>query len=72
MSKPVANTARSLRTAKGWTQQTLAEKAGLAYRTVSIVENGGQVKRKTLEQIADALGVTFEELIDDSPQEAAS
>lgn len=62
---------RLLRHRKGLTQQDLASRAGLAYRTVSVVENGGRVKRKTVEQIADALGVPFDTLVA-APEEAAS
>lgn len=48
------------------TKTELADRAQLAYRTIHDIELGkrGRVQEKTLRLIAEALGVTFEELLD--------
>lgn len=61
---------RQLREAKVWTQQDLAHHSGLTYKTISVAENDGGVKRKTLDQIAVALGTTLDAL--EAPSEVAS
>lgn len=49
-----------LRQAKGWTQETAAEASGLGLRTLKLLESGGgNPELSTLEQIANAYGVTL-------------
>lgn len=48
----------------GLTQQTLAERAGLALRTLTRIENGEDIKLSTLSAIARVLGVPRAELLD--------
>lgn len=71
MEANAAQAVRAIRNDRGLTQQALAEKAGLAYRTVSVIENGGRVKRRTLQQIADALQVPLEDLLAGSAEAAS-
>ena len=42
----------------------LAVKAGLNYRTIVAIENGGDVRLSTLKRIAEVLGVSVKDLID--------
>jgi transcriptional regulator with XRE-family HTH domain len=57
-----------LRHAAGLTQQSLAERAGLAMRTVTLIEAGEDTRLSTLTAIAGVLDVTLEELFaDDNP-----
>jgi XRE family transcriptional regulator, regulator of sulfur utilization len=56
---PIRLRVKELRDVKGWTQEQLAEHAGLTRATVNRIERG-QIERvefKTLEALADALGV---------------
>lgn len=56
---------RERRKAKGWTQERLAEEAGIAAIQVGFVERGENVPKLTLIlRIAKALGVRPGELID--------
>jgi transcriptional regulator with XRE-family HTH domain len=49
---------RRLRTARGWTQAELAEKAGIGKRSVEDYERGNKVPRRAVPAIAYALGVS--------------
>jgi DNA-binding XRE family transcriptional regulator len=51
-----------LRRRKGWSQQELARAAGVAQRTVSLVEQGQNVQHATLVALAAALETTVSEL----------
>lgn len=58
---------RKLRLQRGWTQSELAKYAGVSQSFVSIVESGSRKKDYgvlKLKKIANALGVTVDELID--------
>lgn len=56
-------TVRELREKKGWSQQELAEKAGLGIATINNLENGRTVpNRATLKLVALALNVNVEKL----------
>jgi transcriptional regulator with XRE-family HTH domain len=56
---PISLRLRELRTAKGWTQQELAERSGVPQYTISRLESGEpeSVNLTHLEQLADALEV---------------
>lgn len=47
---------------KGWTQEVLAQKAGVATNTVNGLENGKNTRWPQFQKIAAALGVTTEAL----------
>ena len=44
---------KEIREAKGVSRYQLAKKAGLQYRTIPAIENGGDVKLSTLKRLAD-------------------
>ena len=56
---------KELRKKAGWSQQKLAEKTGLSYSVVTKIEQGAakQPTIQTVVKIADALGVTLDELM---------
>ncbi|MET1172384.1 helix-turn-helix domain-containing protein [Paenibacillus amylolyticus] len=65
MSLPedVGNRIRELRKAKGWTQEQLAEAAGLHYSYIGGVERGDRnISLETLEKIINGLQVAAEEI----------
>ena len=54
---------RQLRRLKGWTQQELADAAGLALDTISDLERGAREPRPhTMRRIAQALGVRIQDI----------
>lgn len=62
----IAENLKHHRMAKNWSQQELAEISGVSQAQISYIENG---KKKnpgviTLKKLADALGVSVEELIE--------
>lgn len=69
----IGGNVREARQQAGLTQQTLAERAGLALKTLSRIENGEDMNLSTLAAIAAALDVTLGELVDqgDNTQPAA-
>ncbi len=54
-----------IRKQKGFTQQKLAEKTGLAFNTITKIEQGvgDSPTLKTLLKLADVLGVGLDELV---------
>lgn len=59
---------KRLRSAKGWTQQELAERAGLSRAGYRNIENGKTSPRSsTLEAIADSLDISLGELLAPTP-----
>lgn len=56
---------KELRKEKSWSQQKLAEKAGLSFNAVTKIEQGlaKHPTLKTLIKIADAFGVSLDELV---------
>lgn len=61
--KALGRRIRALRTAKGWTQQLLADHAELTRESISAIENGRfDPTFSTLARIARALSLTLEEL----------
>jgi transcriptional regulator with XRE-family HTH domain len=55
---------RRLRECKGWSQESLAQQARLAPRTVQRVEHVGAAHPSTVAAVAAALGVTIAEITD--------
>ena len=56
---------KNLRAKKGWTQQKLAEVAGMSYVTITKIEQG-RAKEPTIQsmvKLADALGVSLDALV---------
>jgi transcriptional regulator with XRE-family HTH domain len=61
--KPIGERILALRRARGWSQERLAEQAGLDKRTVSGAESGKGIYLATLKAIATALGVPIREIV---------
>lgn len=55
-----------LREKKGWTQEKLAQEAGISYQTLIKIEHGGikNPRLETLIKIAKSLGVSVEKIIE--------
>jgi transcriptional regulator with XRE-family HTH domain len=56
---------KSLRKKAGWSQQKLAEKAGLSFNVITKIEQG-VAKRPTIQtmiKLADALEISLDELV---------
>ena len=62
----LAKRLKECRKNKGWTQQKLAEKTGLSFNTITKIEQGigDSPTLKTLLKLADALGVSLDDLVD--------
>lgn len=63
-----------LRKHKGWTQERLAERSGVATRTIQRLEGGADANLDTLSLVADSLGVNVSDLyeeVDDEDRAAA-
>ena len=56
---------KEFRKKKGWSQQKLAEKAGLSYNTITKIEQGAATKPtiQTMIKIADAFQISIDELV---------
>ena len=54
------NRIRAARQALGWTQNELAQRAGVSARTIHAVEKGTACRQATKRQILNALGVAWE------------
>jgi transcriptional regulator with XRE-family HTH domain len=61
----LSKTLKKLRQKKGWTQQTLATKAGLSYNAITKIEQGHAIRCRitTLTKIADAFDVSLDDLV---------
>jgi transcriptional regulator with XRE-family HTH domain len=61
----LAKKVKELRKQRGWTQQKLAEKAGLAFNTITKIEQAlaEHPNLKTLLKLADAFGISLDELV---------
>ena len=55
----------------GWTHKELAKRAKVPQRVVERTENGGEVFADTIRKLAEALGVTPEELAERDEDGAA-
>ena len=73
-ARPIARNLRRWRTAREMTLSALAEQAGVAKSTVSLIEHGhGNPSIDTVGALAQALGVPFASLLpDDEPAESMS
>lgn len=69
MDNPVSKNIRALREARSWTQVMLADKAGVSERCVQRAEAGRPISAESLLDLAEALGVTVEELRKDHDAE---
>ena len=68
----VANNIRALRLQKGMSQESLAEAAGLHRTYVGAIERGERnVTLNTLQEVADALGVSSAALLTPIPPKRA-
>ncbi len=61
----IAKRLKELRKRAGWSQQKLAEKAGLSYNTITKIEQGAATKPtiQTMIKIADAFQISIDELV---------
>jgi len=61
----IAKRLKELRKKAGWSQQKLAEKAGLSYNTITKIEQGAATKPtiQTMIKIADAFKISIDELV---------
>jgi transcriptional regulator with XRE-family HTH domain len=67
-NKILARNVRVLRKLRGWSQEGMAKRCGLHRTYVGAIERGERnITLDTLEQLADALGVTSAELITERP-----
>ena len=65
----VSKEIKTRRKARGWTQQQLAEAAGIGATTVFSVENGRPARPAILRSIARALGLPDDHLLEDRAPE---
>jgi transcriptional regulator with XRE-family HTH domain len=61
--RPDGDTIRRRRQGRFWSQEKLADEAGLRKRTIERAEAGKRLQRRTLHAIAQALGVQPEALV---------
>jgi transcriptional regulator with XRE-family HTH domain len=61
----IAKRLKELRMKTGWSQQKLAEEAGLSYNTITKIEQGAATKPtiQTMIKIADAFKISIDELV---------
>jgi transcriptional regulator with XRE-family HTH domain len=61
----IAHRLKELRKARNWTQQKLAEKAGLSFNAITKIEQGAaeHPTLKTLIKLADAFGISLDALV---------
>ena len=61
----LAKRIKELRKKSGWSQQKLAEKAGLSYNTITKIEQGAATMPtiQTMIKIADAFGISLDALV---------
>jgi transcriptional regulator with XRE-family HTH domain len=61
----LARKLKELRKQKGWSQQKLAEKAGLSFNAITKIEQGRaeHPTLKTLIKLADVFGMSIDELV---------
>ena len=61
----IARRLKELRKKSGWSQQKLADKAGVSYNTVTKIEQGAATMPtiQTMIKIADAFGISLDALV---------
>ena len=61
----IARRIKELRKKSGWSQQKLADKAGVSYNTVTKIEQGAATMPtiQTMIKIADAFGISLDALV---------
>jgi len=61
----LAKRIKELRKKSSWSQQKLAEKAGVSYNTITKIEQGAATMPtiQTMIKIADAFGISLDELV---------
>lgn len=64
---PNGERVRSLREARGWTQDGLAGRAVIDVQTLRRIERSGPVRRRSLLRVAQALGLSIDELQRQAP-----
>ncbi|MBM3245140.1 MAG: helix-turn-helix transcriptional regulator [Candidatus Omnitrophica bacterium] len=64
-SEIFAKRLKQLRKKSGWSQQKLAERAGLSYNVITKIEQGAAKNPniRTIIKLADAFGVSLDELL---------
>ena len=62
MKEIVASNLKRLRGSSGWSQERLAEAAGLSGRTVQRAERSGELTERVRRALAEALNVTAADL----------
>lgn len=60
ITRQIGGRLRGFRLAKGWTQQELAERSGIALSTLKLLETKGQGSFQRLVRVAVALGIDGE------------
>lgn len=70
-SRQLASRLRAMRRQRSWSQQQLAQKAGLSYQAVRSIESNDTVNPGifTLKSLTDALGVRLEDVLAPPPPE---
>ncbi len=61
----IARRLKELRKKSGWSQQKLADKAGVSYNTITKIEQGAATMPtiQTMIKIADAFGISLDALV---------
>ena len=61
----LAKRIKELRKKSSWSQQKLAEKAGVSYNTITKIEQGAATMPtiQTMIKIADAFGISLDDLV---------
>ena len=69
----VADALKRARKAKRWTQLELAERSGVSQQAISFIENGrNSPSESTIRLLADALGVSVTDLLEDQEEKTPS
>lgn len=68
----VAHSLRAARTRIGWTRETLSHHSGLSWAAIAQIESGRRtdIRLSSLVRLADALGITIDELVNGQPPPA--